>query len=209
MNGASKWGEQSEWAVQANERSEWLSGPFKKWLLQVETDPYRGPRHATPEVCPGGPNYNVNVNFMMKFLVGLATNPYKRLCWMSGQLLLPVGLTPMNRKRQMDSSTYHTSEPTLYLLIHILIISIRGIMTEGAFLVWDNRVLNGPLGSSLHSFARTALWTVTGKKSNITKMNSSTLSDTPPKFLQTSANVRQVVGNWMCALKAYAKYYLR
>ena len=121
----------SEWAVQANEHSERPSGPFKMRLLWVETDPYRGPRHATPEVCPGGPNYNVNINFMMKFLVGLATNPYKRLCWMSGQLLLPVGVTPMNRKRRMDSSTYHTSEPTLYLLIHILILSIRGIMTRG------------------------------------------------------------------------------
>ena len=75
---------------------------------------------------------------------------------MSGQLLLPVGVTPMNRKRRMDSSTYRTSEPTLYLLIHLLIISIRGIMTQGAFLVRDNRILNGPLGRSLRSFARTA-----------------------------------------------------
>ena len=75
---------------------------------------------------------------------------------MSGQLLLPVGVTPMNRKRRMDSSTYRTSEPTLYLLIHLLIISIRGIMTQGAFLVRDNRILNGPLGRSLRSFAGTA-----------------------------------------------------
>ena len=49
----------------------------------------RGPRHVDLEVCPGGPNHNIN--FMMKFSVGLATNPYKRLCWMANQLLLSVG----------------------------------------------------------------------------------------------------------------------
>ena len=81
-----------------------------------------------PEVCPGGPNYKIN--FMMKFSVGLAANPYERLCWMAGQMRLSVGVT-LTVERWMDSLTYHTSEPALYLSIHILIISICGIMNNG------------------------------------------------------------------------------
>ena len=49
---------------------------------------------------------------------------------MATQLLLAVNFT-LIVERRIDSSTYHTSEPALYLSIHILIISIRGIMSKG------------------------------------------------------------------------------
>ena len=39
-------------------------------------------------------------------------------------LLLSVDVTPINRKRLIDSSTYHTSEPALYLSIHIGVVRV-------------------------------------------------------------------------------------